>query len=134
MPKLRKQNTRFPGLVQKLGRRNLAIVVAFVLVFAGVGAFYVQRSEAAGSCVWYTFRQGSSGQCVKDVQYELVHLGYGNMPIDGIYGPLTASEVSHFGFSYAGINNSGQVGSRTWSALCRYKYAFPWIASNEGCK
>jgi len=147
VPKLRKHKTKFSGLVRRLGRRNLAVVVAFVLVFAGAGTLYVQRSLAdasAGYCVYYKlyeYRPGFYGsQCVKDVEFALTRLGNGPYNLctsnycDGIFGPETYADVLHFGY-VAGIpgGNGGQVGTRTWQALCVRSYEYPSVAINMGC-
>ncbi len=139
MPRKTKRKQSFGDRILRIGHMNLAIAAVFVLAFAGVGTWFVARSEAAGSCVLYKlyeYRPGFYGsQCVKDVQYELSHLsylGYGNLAIDGIYGPQTEAAVSRFGYDN-GINNSGQVGSRTWAILCAAGWEFPSVSSNEGC-
>ena len=141
MPRSRNQNTRLPKLVHRLGRRNLAVVAAFVLVFAGVGAFYVQRSQAdtgAGYCVFYKLYEYRSGfygsHCVKDVQFALNRLSINSGYPDGIFGPQTRAAVLQFG-NLAGIpgGNSGQVGVRTWKAFCVRSYNYPSVARDMGC-
>ncbi len=142
------RRTGFAGRLSRFGKTNLIIASVFVLLFAGVGTYYLHRSEAdaygpnSTYCVYYKFYEGRfpHSQCVKDIQFALTKLGigpyglcYGNY-CDGIFGPQTYSDVLKFG-NVAGITggNGGQVGSRTWSALCVRSYQYPWVAHDMGC-
>jgi hypothetical protein len=121
-----------------MSRRSLLVVGAFVLVFAGFGTWYVQRSLASGTpCVAYHLYRGSNlTWCVKPLQYVLQHHGYGTCPsgyCDGIDGPVTQSAIIRFGDIYQ-LNNNGEVGKWTWQYLCRYARAATPTAANElGC-
>jgi hypothetical protein len=147
MPKLRKISKSKTGvlkLVHRLGRGKLAVVFAFMLLFAGVGTYYITNAHAAtvnGSpCVYWKFTEYRfSGQCVKDIQFGLNRAGIYAGNIDGIFGPQTRAAVLSFGYEY-GYNNNGEVGVRTWNSLCRLGMAppkgsnrFPSVASDMGC-
>jgi len=135
------RRTGFYGWISRISRTNAIIVAAFVLLFGGVGTYHVENSHAdapTGYCVYYKlyyYRSGFYGsQCVKDVQFALQRLGYFSGNIDGIYGPQTEAAVLYFG-NVARIphGNSGQVGVRTWNALCVRSYRYPSVANNMGC-
>ena len=119
-----------------LGRANLSVALAFVLVFAGVGTWYVARSEAAGyGCAGnsYSEWQAWGSSCVKHIQRMLDVIGGGPYkPLcyvnasnilnrcDGDFGPQTKADVVLFQ-NDTGIRNppgGGVVGSRTWRNLC----------------
>ncbi len=70
-----------------------------------------------------TLREGSTGTCVKSVQWALNNLkvspySYG-LTIDGQFGPLTESAVKKFEAS-RGITIDGIVGPQTWEKLDQY--------------
>ncbi|HSW80187.1 MAG TPA: peptidoglycan-binding domain-containing protein [Candidatus Saccharimonadales bacterium] len=126
---------KYPGFFARLGRTNLVIICAFVLLIGGFGAWYVKSSEAAG-CTSQSFSVqqpgGYGNTCVKAIQSMLDHFyitpylkictsgsgrncqGY----YDGIYGYRTAANVKTFQQRYPAILHDGKVGLQTWTALC----------------
>jgi peptidoglycan hydrolase-like protein with peptidoglycan-binding domain len=118
----------------RIGHANLAIVAAFVLVFVGLGTWFVSRSQASSICVYQTYSQGSSGTCVKAIQsivdgsrvgVILKTCPYGGLSYtcsggyyDGIFGPKTTYGVKRFQY-YFGLRQDGIVGPATWAKLCR---------------
>jgi len=122
--------------LMRIGHTNLAILAAFMLVFVGLGAWFVNHSEAAGppcvSRVFYYYEPGTIGsQCVKDLQQMLHNIGdyyytyngfsnSGIYPPDGVYGSATRTQVVDFQkFSkFPKSGQDGEVGPYTWSYLC----------------
>ncbi len=104
-------------LTQK-GFSHIVIPVLSVLAIAGVGS-YVLATSHAGTCKTYVWRQGSRGQCVKDIQ-QIVNAAIPKqvyLTVDGQYGPNTTSGVRTFQ-SDTGISADGSVGPQTWNKLC----------------
>ena len=126
----------------RIGHANLAIVATFILVFVGLGTWFVARSEASG-CTSQTFSTATPGGygnvCVKAIQSMLDHFNIGT-PLkvcnngaisrtcvgyyDGIYGYKTASDVRTFQSEspwqqgYPRLTVDGKVGLNTWTQLC----------------
>ena len=126
-----RKNQRPSSRLLRMGRGNLAVVAAFILVFAGFGAWFVYRSEAA-SCINLTLQRGSSGWCVSVLQDSMQVLShhYGGEvvawpgTVDGIYGYNTYQSVRTFQSAIIGQTNpSGaiiaiQSGGKTWPEVC----------------
>lgn len=64
-------------------------------------------------------KPGSSGGDVWDLQFRLKVMGFYNAPMDGQFGPYTASAVSKFQQAY-GLQADGYAGNETWRALKKY--------------
>ncbi len=69
-----------------------------------------QRAEAV------TYKQGSAGAVVTQIQRKLLNWGYYSGSIDGIYGSKTVSAVKYFQRSN-GLTADGKCGPRTLAAL-----------------
>lgn len=67
------------------------------------------------SLSWPTQREGSSGEPVRSVQYNLCARKQ-RVAVDGEFGPETADAVEAFQRS-AGLSVDGIVGAKTWPAL-----------------
>lgn len=124
----------------RLGRQNLAILAAFVLVFVGLGTVYISHSEAATSyCVQHQYYEYADwgSQCVRNIQTELKNLYWvtnGNLTVDGDFGPDTKAAVIRFGYGTFGANNNGVVGYRTWLQLCDAALSVsPSVGASDGC-
>jgi putative peptidoglycan binding protein len=136
MPKKATQK-KFSQRLLNMGHANLAIVAAFMLVFVGLGAWFVNRSEAASGCVSQSLSQGATGTCVQTIESMLDHMHnyYGfaywlksgcpsSQPTcsygyyDGIFGPKTKADVVRYQYKHAISGGNGVVGSRTWYWLC----------------
>lgn len=63
-----------------------------------------------------TIRQGSSGDCVKHLQWYLNHRFGQALAEDGAFGPLTYNAVRSFQTAH-GLTIDGIVGPQTWGAL-----------------
>jgi len=114
---------------QSLKFAKVAVFVA-VLVIAGVTVKLVSSAATANPYAsrcptpHQTVSQGSSGYCVRYLQWSLNQPGGGShgLSIDGSFGPLTKSAVISFQGSHRDWNGvvllkDGIVGSRTWWAL-----------------
>lgn len=66
-----------------------------------------------------TFRQGSRGETVRQIQTKLQNWGYYNGAIDGDYGPRTAEAIKHFQRKN-NLTIDGVAGTRTLQALGIY--------------
>ena len=68
-----------------------------------------------------TLRLGSRGEAVKELQRDLVRLGYniGRTGVDGIFGPNTQGAVIAFQRGHPPLAVDGIVGPQTWAALGR---------------
>lgn len=62
-----------------------------------------------------TVQSGASGQFVRNVQ-GLLNAHGAHLSIDGVFGPLTKSEVEHVQSTY-GIQIDGIVGRHTWATI-----------------
>jgi len=98
--------------------------IILLVVISGVG-YYVfdhNKSAHAGSlCKGQTFQVGSTGTCVKYLQTLSVSFTGIKMPIDGIYGSLTKSNILVFqkkAFPNAKTQWDGIAGPNTWGKLC----------------
>ncbi|MGH7217944.1 MAG: peptidoglycan-binding domain-containing protein [Candidatus Microsaccharimonas sp.] len=98
------------------------IGIAMVL---GLVLLPFNQVNAASGCVVYTYRQGNSGSCVKNIQ-TIITLNTrsgicGNVNtavvIDGSFGPKTAAGVKAFQRENC-LTADGIVGPNTWRALC----------------
>src|SRR6266704_3317576 len=98
MPLKSTKKPSFTTKIRSLGRANMAIVMAFVLTFAGFGTWFVYRSEAStwycAQHIYYQYEPGTyGGQCVKNIQYELNVAEGAGLRVDGIFGPATSTAV-----------------------------------------
>ncbi len=101
-----------------------------VVAVAAVGTFMAVQSSAA-VCKSTTYRQGSSGHCVKIIQkYTRTDGKYGYYG-DGVFGPRTRSDVIAFQRS-RGLAADGVVGLGTWRAICsRISPTYPYKAQTS---
>ncbi|SCJ91682.1 peptidoglycan-binding protein [Neobittarella massiliensis] len=70
-----------------------------------------------------TYRQGSTGNAVRNIQsmLNIISLGYPQIPrvtVDGIFGPATTQSVRLFQQNF-GLTVDGIVGQATWNSMCR---------------
>lgn len=63
-----------------------------------------------------TLRRGSTGEIVKHLQRRLNILGFGQLVVDGVFGPATEEAVKKFQQSY-NLVVDGIVGKSTWGVL-----------------
>ena len=95
--KMRKRNSVF--------RRCTALVLALMMVFV-----VLPMASAA------TYKQGSSGEKVRDIQENLIGLGYLEDDADGDFGPRTTEAVKAFQADF-GLAVDGSAGKATQTAL-----------------
>ena len=109
--------------IKKLNRKGfshieMAIVVLVVAALGFVGYRVLSNTSHAGTnCKGTNYSQGSSGQCVKDIQTIVGALDNVSVTVDGSFGPMTAQAVKNFQLSRGGAQD-GIVGPATWSLLC----------------
>lgn len=87
--------------------------MALAIIFAiniGIICLFSYSAEAI------TFKQGSSGETVRQIQTNLKKWGYYSGTVDGIYGSKTVAAVKLFQ-RRNGLNADGIVGNATLSAL-----------------
>jgi len=65
-----------------------------------------------------TLRRGSKGETVEHLQTRLNFLGYGQLLVDGDFGPATEKAVKKFQQSND-LYEDGIVGTDTWGILTR---------------
>jgi len=147
---------------KKLNQRGIAhwiLPVVAVLLVGIVGGMVVARSHA-NTCVQSSYRRGSSGQCVRNIQNMMNVVtkdyasqdGYaycsdprrvsGNqIAADGSFGPATEAKVKNYQY-WTCLSQDGVVGPKTWEAICVYAgssyyhrtYLSTWnIAKASGC-
>ena len=140
MPKSKiSKSTKIVRMFNLSSPRGALLLFVSIFVFSGLAALVV--SHAATPCTSNVFVQGSSGQCVKDIQHILNKLkndtdkGYIStakarytgpyLAVDGKYGPQTTAQVKIFqnwynNFSVGGTKLvvDGKVGPKTWNGLC----------------
>jgi len=85
-----------------------ALAVLFLLNIAIIG--FAQRADAV------TYKQGSTGSVVTQIQQKLRNWGYYSGSVDGIYGSKTVSAVKYFQRSN-GLSVDGKCGPSTLAAL-----------------
>lgn len=98
--------------------------MSFIMV-AATALLPASQTNAASGCVTRTFRQGSSGECVRNIQRILTYNTQsgrcGNVNtatgIDGSFGPKTLAAVKSFQGEYCLVKD-GIVGPNTWRTLC----------------
>ena len=85
-----------------------ALAALFLLNIAIISL--AQHAEAV------TYKQGSTGSVVSQIQQKLLNWGYYSGAVDGIYGSKTVAAVKYFQRSN-GLTADGKCGSRTLAAL-----------------
>lgn len=122
MPKAKTNSAN--GLI-KVGKlkfdKSLLSIVAIVVVATGGYLFYKGSHASGVPCVRQTFSQGSSGQCVKDIQTlsNFKSIVSPKLTVDGSFGPKTRIGVTQVQLA-SGYSIDGIVGPKTWGALCAH--------------
>jgi hypothetical protein len=124
-----RQSAGFSSWLRNIGTRNLAIIAAFVVIFAGTGVYSLHKSLAA-NCIGTTLAVGSSGYCVQGLQDTLGVLNnyYSGRivspAVDGIYGQGTRYAVLVYQTDILGQRNPGGIvismysGGKSWGPMC----------------
>lgn len=114
------------------GNKRWIALVAFVLVFGAIGAYYLQNSRAALSVSNHyctstpTLRLTSPytrGDCVKKLQASLNAANGAGLSVDGVFGPASKTAVYNFQVKH-GLLRDGIAGSQTWGKL---DYFIDWF-------
>lgn len=92
------------------GRKKLCLALAVVFTVNILIILLVQNADAV------TYKRGSSGSVVRQIQTNLKNWGYYSGEIDGIYGSRTEEAVKSFQQSN-GLTVDGMAGPRTLSAM-----------------
>ena|ERR1700721_3903782 len=103
--------------VSSAGFSHLIIPIVVVALVAVVGTITLLRSHAA-TCTDFTYGYGSSGQCVKDIQYIVGQWTLDHPTIDGQFGPQTKAAVELYQSNHHNLTVDGVVGPNTWAQLC----------------
>ncbi len=90
-------------------RQRLAVAVALLFVLNLFLILLVTGGFTAGAV---TYKQGSTGDAVRQIQTRLKSWGYYSGAVDGVYGPKTAAAVKFFQ-SKNGLVADGICGIRT---------------------
>ena len=86
----------------------LALAVVFALNIAFI--LFAQQAEAV------TYKQGSTGSVVTQIQQKLYNWGYYTGSVDGVYGAKTTEAVKYFQRKN-GLTADGKCGPKTLAAL-----------------
>ena len=93
--------------MERTTKRIITMALALVLVLGGIIALRVQAAS---------YKRGSSGEVVTQIQTKLKRWGYYNGVIDGIYGSATEKAVRLFQ-QKNGLTVDGKAGQKTLAAL-----------------
>ena len=91
-------------------RRKLLFALALLFAVTVLLVTLVQRAEAI------TYKRGSSGSVVSQIQTNLKNWGYYSYEVDGVYGSRTEAAVKSFQ-KRNGLTVDGMAGPATLSAM-----------------
>ena len=98
-------------------RKKVALTVFLLIFCVGASAFFMNRvMDGTEAVEAVAYRQGSSGDGVREIQERLAKLGLYNGALDGIFGPATAQAVRDFQ-RQKGLVVDGIAGNVTLQAL-----------------
>ena len=92
------------------GKRRLLLALAVIFAFNIAVISLGQSAEAA------SYKRGSTGGVVKEIQQKLLNWGYYDGAVDGVYGSRTEAAVSYFQ-KKNGLTVDGKAGARTLAAM-----------------
>lgn len=126
----------------KFNKKTIIIIGA---VLAGIGIYLLISSRAAAgnpyacSEAHATQRQGSSGSCVKHLQWYLntrvvrtLTNSCGHIAIDGSFGPITRDRVVKYQTAQR-LSADGVVGPQTWGNLHSFVGYYYYTNAYQGC-
>lgn len=131
------------SVLVKTSKINVFQVAILVLLFVTAGVVYKVYSNAGG-CYGVTFKYGSQGRCVTDIQklnnWQATKGLANTIAVDGQYGPATRSSIAKYQ-QKMGLGVDGIVGPKTWPVLCQWHYgpggppsSYPLAAARDaGC-
>lgn len=94
-------------------RRTAATVLAGLFITSILAVSLIQIMPAAAAV---SYRMGSSGSVVREIQTRLKNWGYYTGDVDGIYGSKTAAAVKYFQ-KKNGLTQDGVAGTATLSKI-----------------
>lgn len=135
----RNKKTKLSTVINNIwrGKHKPIIIVCFMLIFGGLGAYLLQRSHASPTSEYYfdhgcatfpTLRPGNTGSCVWKLQTVLRYRWGHQLDINGSFDANTKFQVQCFQ-SQQGITQDGIVGSITWS---RITAGVHWTSGADG--
>lgn len=93
-----------------MNRRKLCLVVAVLFALSIAAITLVDYAGAA------SYKRGSTGNVVVQIQTKLRDQGFYSGPVDGIFGSATEKAVKSYQARY-GLSVDGKVGTQTLAAL-----------------
>lgn len=93
-----------------MNRRKLCLVVAVLFAISIAAITLVDYAGAA------SYKRGSTGNVVVQIQTKLRDQGFYSGPVDGIFGSATEKAVKSYQARY-GLSVDGKVGTQTLAAL-----------------
>lgn len=93
-----------------MNRRKLCLVVAVLFALSIAAITLVDYAGAA------SYKRGSTGNVVVQIQTKLRDQGFYSGPVDGIFGSATEKAVKSYQARY-GLSVDGKVGAQTLAAL-----------------
>lgn len=126
-----------PGRLMR-GRPLGAVLAGALLLGAATAVVPTtgDRADALSYCYGKVYRNGSRGQCVKDIQEILNIDDYGpaKLTVDGVYGINTQDDVYQLQSVLSGYPNAdGVVGPFTWKLLCQVDRGSDGPEVDAGC-
>ena len=91
-------------------RKRLCLALAILFIFNVCIIAFAQGAEAV------TYKKGSTGETVRQIQQKLKNWGYYSGSVDGIYGSKTVEAVKYFQRTN-GLTVDGKCGPQTLKAL-----------------
>lgn len=107
---LRRSRMQILGRITIMTRKKLCLALAVLFAINIAAITLVERADAA------SYKRGSSGSTVKQIQQVLKNQGFYGGQIDGVFGAGTETSVKGFQKAY-GLTVDGKVGSATLKAM-----------------
>jgi len=108
--KLRRSALHQFGRKTKMTKKKLCLALAVIFAVNIAVIAFVEKADAA------SYKRGSSGSVVKQIQQVLANQGFYGGQIDGVFGSGTETSVKGFQRAY-GLTADGKVGPETLKAM-----------------
>ena len=93
------------------GRKRLCLALAVIFLFNIALISLAQSAEAA------SYKRGSTGSAVSEIQQKLLNWGYYSGEVDGIFGDATEQALLAYQLAYGIEGTHAQVDRLTWANL-----------------
>lgn len=93
-----------------MNRKKMCLILAVVFALNIAAILLVERADAA------SYKKGSTGNMVSQIQTVLKNQGFYNGAVDGVFGSVTEAAVKAYQQKY-GLTVDGKVGTATMQAL-----------------